>query len=296
MIAGIGQTHPNEVGMTFDYTLGIPYIPASSIKGVVRFTHTTSIIDKAIKSGKVVSDKFDDEEEWTNIPDLFGKGGNEGKRGKAIFLDAYPEKIPELKVDIMNPHYRDYYSDEKGTTAPTDNMQPNPIFFLAVDKNTKFIFRILIDKRCEKLLDTAKNALKEALTIYGIGAKTSVGYGIFEIEKWEESDFLKEEYKKYISEEEKKKKIAENERLKKQEELKLSKMSEVEKICYQLEKKEDENFANEIYKKIVEFENSDKIKIAESLKNFFKKIGKWEKGLSKKQKEKKRKIQQILGE
>ena len=43
-------------------------------------------------------------------------------------------------------------------------------------------------------------------------------------------------------------------------------------------------------------ENSDKIKIAESLKNFFKKIGKWEKGLSKKQKEKKKKIQQILGE
>ena len=191
MIVGIGQTHPNEVGMTFDYTLGIPYIPASSIKGVVRFTHTTSIIDEAIKSGKVVNDEFGD--------NLFGKGGNEGNRGKAIFLDAYPEKIPELKVDVMNPHYDKYYLDEKGKTAPTDYLQPKPIFFLTVDKNTKFIFRILIDKRCEKLLDTAKNALKEALTIYGIGAKTSVGYGIFEIEKWEESDFLNEEYKKYIS-------------------------------------------------------------------------------------------------
>jgi len=31
--------------MTFDHNLGIPYIPASSIKGIVRFAHTLDLIE-----------------------------------------------------------------------------------------------------------------------------------------------------------------------------------------------------------------------------------------------------------
>jgi len=97
LVTGIGNTHPCEVGMTFDHNLGIPYIPASSIKGIVRFAHTLDLIEnnfdkvstEAEKNGK---DEFNDEEDWTNIPAMFGKGGDNGNRGNVIFLDAYPEK------------------------------------------------------------------------------------------------------------------------------------------------------------------------------------------------------------
>ena len=44
LITGIGQTHPNEVGMVFDHTIGIPYIPASSVKGIVRFAYMLELI------------------------------------------------------------------------------------------------------------------------------------------------------------------------------------------------------------------------------------------------------------
>jgi CRISPR-associated protein Cmr6 len=183
LITGIGESHPHEVSMVFDHNLGIPYIPASGIKGIVRFAHTLGLLDlippEKIKLDKEGKEYFDDDDEgeadWTNIPQLFG---TQGKRGSVFFLDAYPEKIPELHIDIMNPHYGKYYS---GESPPADYLDPNPLKFLTVAKDTVFIFRALVDKS-SGLLDKVKAAFIKALTEEGIGAKTAVGYGIFDIE------------------------------------------------------------------------------------------------------------------
>lgn len=203
-ITGIGQTHPCEVGMTFDHTIGIPYIPASSIKGIVRFSHTLSIIDEATKRGKVKDGYFDDEEDWTNIPKMFGKGGDDGNMGSVIFLDAYPEKVPNLKEDIMNPHYGPYYGEQK---APGDYHNPVPIKFLTVEKGTRFIFRALILKSVNKdgeIAKLVKDAFEKALTTHGVGAKTAVGYGRFSLESFEEPEPLLEKFnKECVSPEEK---------------------------------------------------------------------------------------------
>lgn len=51
------------------------------------------------------------------------------------------------------------------------------IKFLTV-QDTKFCFHLASKKK--ELLDKAKEWLKEALKEFGIGAKTSLGYGIFE--------------------------------------------------------------------------------------------------------------------
>lgn len=198
-VTGIGQTHPSEVGMTFDHTIGIPYIPASGIKGIVRFSHTLSIIDEAVKKGRVKKDKvqkdcFDDEEDWTNIPVMFGKGGDKGNEGRVIFLDAYSLDVPDIKEDIMNSHYKPYYSEQK--EAPGDYHAPVPIKFLTVENGTKFIFRVLVDKQYNdlsddnKITDLVKKALKNSLEVEGIGAKTAVGYGRFQIESDVEPDYL----------------------------------------------------------------------------------------------------------
>ena len=45
LITGMGQPHPNEIGMIFDHTMGIPYIPSSGIKGITRFAHTLGLLN-----------------------------------------------------------------------------------------------------------------------------------------------------------------------------------------------------------------------------------------------------------
>lgn len=213
LITGIGQAHPNEVGMTFDHNTGVPYIPASSIKGIVRFAHTLDLVKNLDTNNiKIYEDKhgkeyFDDEADWTNIPCLFGKGGDKGNVGRVIFLDAYSEKVPELHMDIMNPHYSNYYS---GNEAPSDDLDPKPLKFLSVAKGTSFIFRILIEKKYSYLQDgktitsLIKRAFSDVLSVEGIGAKTAVGYGHFEDFIYSEPDWLITLYEeKYISQEEK---------------------------------------------------------------------------------------------
>ena len=74
----------------------------------------------------------------------------------------------------MNPHYPKYYSGEQ---PPADWQTPVPIYFLTVEK-TKFNFYLA--SRDKNLLNNAEKYLKEALKSYGIGAKKSLGYGIFE--------------------------------------------------------------------------------------------------------------------
>lgn len=192
LITGIGQTHPNEVGMVFDHTMGIPFIPASSVKGIVRFAHMLELI-KSENLKQFLNKEEDGIIESipeTKIPDIFGgdayitkneKKKTETWKGKVIFLDAYPEKVPDLHVDIMNPHYGEYYNDENGKTPPADYLDPTPIKFLTVKQGTKFIFSALAPKDSD-LLETVKIAFKNALENEGVGAKTAVGYGRFEIE------------------------------------------------------------------------------------------------------------------
>lgn len=185
LITGIGETHPHEVSMVFDHNLGIPYIPASGIKGIVRFAHTLGLIAD-IPQEKIKTDKngkyFDDEEAWTDVPQLFG---TQDKRGAVVFLDAYPENVPDLHVDIMNPHYGEYYGDDTNRIPPADYLNPVPIKFLTVAMGTVFIFRALVAKESPELLSKVKKAFNKALTLEGVGAKTAVGYGIFDIEEKE---------------------------------------------------------------------------------------------------------------
>ncbi|MEN2998479.1 MAG: type III-B CRISPR module RAMP protein Cmr6, partial [Brevinematia bacterium] len=100
--------------------------------------------------------------------------GTQEQKGRVIFMDAYPVSEIKLELDIMNPHYPDYYSKNQ---PPADWQNPVPITFLTVGK-TKFQFLLL--SRDESLLEKATILLKNALKEHGIGAKTSLGYGIFD--------------------------------------------------------------------------------------------------------------------
>lgn len=287
LITGIGQTHPNEVSMVFDYMLGIPYIPASSIKGLLRFTTVVIEVSDPKNENKYIPDKNGNinDEKIDEIKYYFGGQSNEGS---VVFLDAYPEGVPELHIDIMNPHYRDYYQDGK---APADYLEPKPIKFLTVAPNTTFIFRVIINKQnqnYENLKQSIKTILKEALTKEGIGAKTAIGYGLFN--NIVENDFSN-------LEKERKQKI-EFER-KEAEKKMFDSMSAIDKLVWQINQFSNEqidfNRAVEILSSIDNYQNDDKAKIAHALKKYFQRINRWVKQ-SQKQYVRVEKIKSILGE
>jgi len=172
-VAGLGRKGSLEVGFSF-HRYGFPVLPGSSVKGVARAY-------AGLVEGRTESD--------TDFVAIFGRASQKGedesvaRAGGAVFLDAIPAQLPKLELDIMNPHYPDYYSDPAKKTPPADWQNPRPVFFLAVAPGTEFRFAVGwrggLDEQSRQLRDLAKKWLGEGLTEVGAGAKTSAGYGYF---------------------------------------------------------------------------------------------------------------------
>lgn len=184
LLTGIGAPHISETNLYLDRNLGIPAIPASSVKGIVRLGHILEMLEK---QPDLAQKEWVKDYEIDQLPELFGiasedavkfkKKGKEWGRGRVVFLDAYPKEIPDLKADILNPHYPKYYR-EGDKEWPRDNQDPIPVTFLTVAPGTVFSFRFLAPN---DLLEPLKAAVTRILTREGVGAKTSLGYGRFKL-------------------------------------------------------------------------------------------------------------------
>ncbi|MCK9234281.1 MAG: type III-B CRISPR module RAMP protein Cmr6 [Acholeplasmataceae bacterium] len=199
LIAGIGYAHGSKsvgdaaIGFYFDHTTGLPTIPGSSVKGVLRslfeldsdgkkeFTGDKSeaairfIIDEYEKhSGD--TDSFAEVKESINANllerlkiEIFG---NQDDEGKDVFYDAV--------IDIENTTV-DKFLDSDFITPHYPNLlkNPTPTQFLKVLPNVGFKFRFNL-KNDGVLNISQKTALfRQILLTIGIGAKTNVGYGQF---------------------------------------------------------------------------------------------------------------------
>jgi len=164
VVIGTGNPHFFEVGFSLHHLFGIPYIPASELKGFTRFYYK---LEKSLN---------DNSEEISSI------FGNENNKGSIIFLDAFLADIKNnpFELDIMNPHYDEYYN-EKGQNPPADYLNPKPIFFITLKKGVSF--KTYIISKDELLLNNVINIMKNKFSNIGIGAKTSVGYGRFNLEE-----------------------------------------------------------------------------------------------------------------
>ncbi len=187
-ICGIGYTSTVEWGMNFDWTSGVPYLPGSSFKGAV-----LSYLEFA--KGKPVQKWNPDEnsgpleisEPWSRkeIYDVFGPQGRNDPpdTGGVIFFDAYPINNLKLEVDIITPHYKNYYSDKDNKIPPADTENPTPIPFLTIARSVEFLFAFKV-RDSQKVDNTIAEKLKKLIIevgeCYGFGAKTSSGYGYFE--------------------------------------------------------------------------------------------------------------------
>ncbi|MCB8818360.1 type III-B CRISPR module RAMP protein Cmr6 [Desulfosporosinus shakirovi] len=154
---------------------GIPYIPGSALKGAIRNCWIQENYGGNEKNA--LKDKL--------FQSLFGIGADEkeiANKGSLIFFDAFPMDSYTIRFDVQTPHFKDYY-DNQGAKAPTDDISPTPLFLTAVTDTT---FRIRIGISNPEILDQPieiiKNGISMALSDYGIGAKTAIGYGIGEVE------------------------------------------------------------------------------------------------------------------
>jgi CRISPR-associated protein Cmr6 len=203
LLTGSGESHPNEISMKFEHNLGLPFIPASSIKGALRYA---CLLNAVLDSEGFLRSEFENDDQATlekvydrddlGLKAVFGsQNTSDSSRGQAIILDAYPITPPELAEDILNPHYGKYYG---GNHPPSDNDQPIPVKFLTVAKGTVFMFRALIpkkhdiDSRFQAILD---KGFRRALEERGIGAKTAVGHGLFSVESGEWDHIIEQENK-----------------------------------------------------------------------------------------------------
>lgn len=176
---GLGNAHPLENGFAFLWPYGLPYLPGSGVKGVLRQA-----------ARELAAGRWGDTHGWSNeaITALFGndEDGSTAKRGALGFWDVIPTiKGNALQVEVMTPHQPDYY---QGKEAPHDSGTPKPIFFLAIPPGSKFNFYVVCN---ENLLTHSSPVLADggrwrellqavfehAFDWLGFGAKTSVGYG-----------------------------------------------------------------------------------------------------------------------
>ena len=168
LLIGTGYPHGSgradddiKCGFSFDYVSGQPYIPGSSVKGVLR-SHFKDHPDAVAEIANITKENVKDLE--TNI---FDHGD--------VFLDAVlydgNDKNLILGAEYITPH-----SDS------TKN--PIPIHIIKVLPDVRFEFRFVVCKFENSEFTFAENQkielFEKLLKLFGIGAKTNVGFGILE--------------------------------------------------------------------------------------------------------------------
>ncbi len=167
-IVGMGGETVLEADLTLHALYGLPFIPGSALKGVTRAYVTGEIAEH--HSGRLAGDD-------ALVRRVFG---SQEIAGSVIFFDALPYQGRfALALDIINTHYLRYYSEQQ---PPTNDQHPDLFTFLTVT-DTIFAFALAprhpIQNEARDDVALASRWLQEALQAYGVGGKTSAGYGYF---------------------------------------------------------------------------------------------------------------------
>ena len=184
-VTGMGLSHPVENGFLWHHTLGVPYLPGSSVKGLIKAWARDWFLEKS--------------EAEAILGRLFGRDANHAdgpSAGNLIVFDALPVEPISLVAEVLTPHDGGWRIATKveSKNAPADWLSPVPIPFLAVDGGARFQFAFGICNGAEAGdLDLAYEYLSGALEWIGAGAKTAIGFGRFESEKRKEELAIKAE-------------------------------------------------------------------------------------------------------
>ncbi len=175
-------TEPLEPAISWDPYWNLPYIPASSLKGAMRAVA------------------------YNNKSPCLSAFGTQNESSTVIVLDAYPVYCPRerglLTLDILNPHYR----ETEGEVSEVQS-KPTPLPFLTISRGVglKVVVMAAKNRIRERLIEGKCGSKDAGDYIYtnancdkvctrreferiitdalegGIGAKTALGYGVFNI-------------------------------------------------------------------------------------------------------------------
>lgn len=290
ILSGLGAAHIRETSVNLHPVYGVPYIPASSLKGVVRNWAVQAFgsgdEDVLLKGKNQVSRIF---------KEFFGTQEN---RSSVQFYDLFFEDNFELEKDVITPHFGNYY---KGEQAPTDDQTPVPINFLGIRAERLRIYYTVERKSKDAtvLANTVGEWIKTSLLELGIGSKTTSGYGRFkevnDVTQQILTDLLEE--KRYKAE--LKRKEIEERRKKEEIATYLATLSEGERLAYKIKnlgdtQQEVEQSKSEIYERVLELPSDEGKIAADALKEYWIKIGDWQRP-SKKQRLKNREVAGLIG-
>lgn len=200
LIIGSGYTHglsseeDSKMGFYFDFTTGIPTIPGSSIKGVLRSLFGYSAKEKYKEEKREFIKEVLEKDVDVNAlaEEIFE--GKKGDKPLSIYKrdKFYEARITSTAGSILEDDYITPHKD------PLKN--PVPLKIIKVRGGTTFEFSFdLHDTEIDGVLVTANEKLKlffQLLQFHGLGAKTNVGYGQFEeksVEKFSTDIRMKQE-------------------------------------------------------------------------------------------------------
>jgi CRISPR-associated protein Cmr6 len=179
----IGTGYPHQCGtdesivggFSFDYVTGLPVIPGSTLKGMLR-----SYIPEECKSAE-------DEERVAMILALLGRDELDMKRfaeavfeTNNIFIGAYPvvSEDEDMLASEFITHHKSQFEN------------PIPLHMIKVKGGVEYRFMFVLhdykdDDGNVISADEIKELFKQLLLLGGIGAKTNVGFGQFSDNKSE---------------------------------------------------------------------------------------------------------------
>lgn len=207
LLIGHGNSSAIDVGMSVHRSWGVPMIPGPALKGVVAhyvdavYGPDNPALPAWEQSGEERARADYQGVTWRGrriergpgavYRTIFGAPDAEADKemraqglpagasaGVVVFHDALyvPRSCPDdrpFAADVLTVHQKAYY-DSGGATWPNDHDSPNPVAFLTVRPGVRMLFALSGPADWTEL---AERLLRDALDRWGVGGKTSAGYG-----------------------------------------------------------------------------------------------------------------------
>ncbi len=185
LLLGHGEPSAAGVGLKVHHTWGVPVIPGSALKGLLHHYLTITYGDDPNFKEVTWDGNRITKGPGRSIHTLFGgpeaPGDEETDKAAAGFVtfhdalyikDSVEDNKP-YAADVLTIHQKSY-NDSKGDKPPNDYDSPTPIGFLTVRPEVQFLVALSgPGDLCRFALVHLTNALED----WGVGGKTSAGYG-----------------------------------------------------------------------------------------------------------------------
>jgi CRISPR-associated protein Cmr6 len=207
LLIGHGNSSATDVGITVHHSWGTPVIPGSALKGLLahyvdavygpddpslpQWEQPDADRARADYQGVIRRDSRIVRGPGAIYRALFGAPDAEDddamrERGvaagasagfvtfhDALYVPGSSSDDRPFAVDVLTVHQKAYY-DSAGESWPNDYDSPNPVSFLTVRPGVRMLFALSGPADWTEL---AEQILRDALERWGVGGKTSSGYG-----------------------------------------------------------------------------------------------------------------------